>query len=39
MKLNLIQENNILIPKDGKRNKQDESKYLMTNEDDFLLNL
>lgn len=40
MKLSLIQDNNILIPKDGKRQKPEEGKHMMMGgDDDYLSNL
>ena len=38
-KLTLIQDNNILIPKDGKRSKPEETKSLATGDEDYLINL
>ena len=37
-KITYIQENHILIPKDGKRNKQEDSKVAAT-DDEYLNNL
>ena len=39
MRLTLIQENNLLIPKDGKRTKTDDTKSLATGDEDYLLHL
>ena len=38
-KLSNIQENNILIPKDSKRGKPEDSINMATGDEDYLLNL
>ena len=38
-KLTMIQENNILIPKDGKRVKVEDTKSLATGDEDYMISL